>query len=90
MSSKVITSANKYTIFFKNDPKIGARIKALRKIKKMTILDLSRMAGIARSTMGQIEKSSRSISQENLNKLAVALEVDVSEIIGFTTINLAG
>jgi len=68
---------------------VAQLLKAVRKIRKMTILDVSEKSGINRNTIGQIENGN-AINQarlETLSKIAHAIGCDLRiELIPFEKI----
>jgi transcriptional regulator with XRE-family HTH domain len=60
--------------------KIGKRIKEVREIKKMSQKDLAYSADLDRSYIASVENGQRNISIVNLEKIAAALEVTLSEL----------
>lgn len=54
---------------------IGMRIRALRKRRKWTILELSQKTGIGRAMLGFIERGDRRATTENIHALAEAFNV---------------
>ncbi|MHB1664457.1 MAG: helix-turn-helix domain-containing protein [bacterium] len=65
--------------------KIGIKIKKIRLTKKLTQKDLSKLTGINQSHIAKIE-SGGNVAAATLKKLAAGLNVDISELIGGTTI----
>lgn len=61
----------------------GNHLKLLRIEKGMTQEDLAEKAEFSRSYFTEIETGKRNISLINLNKLARALEVSLSELMDF-------
>jgi len=61
---------------------IGLKIAKLRKQKKLTQEDLAGMAEIDRSFLSEIENGHKSLSVETLKKLATALNVKASVLLG--------
>lgn len=59
--------------------KIGARIKTLREQKNMTQKDLSFVANLDRSYIASVESGQRNISIINIEKIARALEINLSK-----------
>ena len=57
---------------------ISAKIKALRKEKKLTLKNLSEKTGLSASFLSQVENSSSSLAITSLKKIADALEEDIS------------
>jgi transcriptional regulator with XRE-family HTH domain len=60
---------------------IGRRIREIREEKKMTQEDLGeKLGGRSKSYISKWERGVKPINLENLQKIAVALEVDVTEL----------
>ncbi|TCS81113.1 helix-turn-helix domain-containing protein [Muricomes intestini] len=59
---------------------IGIRIKELRKAKKLTLAELSGMAGISVSFLSQIENGKSALTVVTLNKIANALCVPMKDL----------
>lgn len=60
--------------------RLGKRIRALRRTRKMTQEDLSYEAKIDYSYLNEIEAGKRNPSVKRINALAKALKVPVSEL----------
>ena len=60
--------------------KFGLRIKHLRGELKMTQEDLADKVGVDRSYMGFLERGEKNPTLKNINKIAVALKVSLSEL----------
>ncbi|QEK13745.1 helix-turn-helix domain-containing protein (plasmid) [Crassaminicella thermophila] len=60
---------------------IGTKIKVLRKEKKFTLKDLAEKTGLSISFISDIEHQRRNPSLENLNKIAKALGIKISELL---------
>lgn len=65
--------------------KIGQRIKNLRELSSMSQKDLAYSADLDRSYIASVENGSRNISIVNIEKIAIALNVNLKEF--FHTIN---
>ncbi len=61
---------------------IGANIKALRLSQKLTLLDLSRKAGITKGYLSKVENSDKAPPISTLIVIARALGVTVSKLLG--------
>ncbi len=61
---------------------IGLRIVALRKMQGLTQEDLAGLAEIDRSFLSEIENGHKNLSVETLHKIAVALKVKPSKLLG--------
>jgi len=59
---------------------IGLRIKELRRQKNMTQEQLAFTAEVDRTYIASVEKGKRNISIVNLEKIAIALGVTLSEL----------
>ena len=59
---------------------LGKRIAHLRKVKKMTQLDLAIESGIAKSYICELEAGKRNPSLSVLERVALALRVSLSEL----------
>jgi transcriptional regulator with XRE-family HTH domain len=57
---------------------IGARLRRLRKERRLTQSDLARQIGIQQSDLSRMEKGEYRVSLDNLFKILGALEVDVA------------
>ena len=60
--------------------RFGMRLRAVRKEKGLSQETLALEAGLDRSYVGGVERGERNISLENIEKLARALGVSVSEL----------
>lgn len=60
--------------------KIGKRIKEIREIAKISQKDLAYTADLDRSYIASVENGQRNISIVNLEKVAKALNVTLSEL----------
>ncbi|MDD5134083.1 MAG: helix-turn-helix transcriptional regulator [Phycisphaerae bacterium] len=60
--------------------KFGHHLKGLRFSKKMTQEDLAEQSGLSRQYIGDVERGTRNISLVNLEKLATAFKITLSEL----------
>jgi transcriptional regulator with XRE-family HTH domain len=60
--------------------KFGLVIKDLRKNKGLSQEELAHKAGFHRTYIGMIERAERNITLANIEKLANALEISISEL----------
>lgn len=60
----------------------GINIKALRKAKDMTSVELAQKSGINQSYLSQIENGKRTSSLDVLDRIAGALNTTVSSLLG--------
>ena len=65
----------------------GLRIKQLRTNKKISQEKLSFATGFHRTYIGMIERGERNISLSNMAVFAKVFEINVSELLDFTSIN---
>ncbi len=61
--------------------KLGKRIKQLRQEKGLSQEALAHLAELDRTYIPSIEKGERNISLEVIQKLAIALEMTISELL---------
>ena len=59
---------------------LGMRIRYLRKQKRMSQLDLALESGINRNYLSDLEKGRRNPTVLVLNKIAIALNIDLSNL----------
>ncbi len=71
---KKITEKNLLIIF-------GQKIKVLRNDRSMSQEDLADSANVHRTYIGMIERGEKNITLITLSRLAVALNIDISEIV---------
>ena len=63
--------------------KIGRRIKYLRELSSMSQKDLAYSADLDRSYIASVENGSRNISIVNIEKIAIALNVNLKEFFDY-------
>lgn len=61
--------------------KFGEKVKDLRKKRGLSQEDLAHKAGFHRTYIGMIERAERNITLVNIQKLANALEVSITEVV---------
>ncbi len=61
---------------------IGRRIRRLRKRQRWTQAELAERADISTSFLGHIERGSRKLSVETLNRIALALNCSADALLG--------
>ena len=59
---------------------LGARVRALRKERRLTLEQASKQAGLARSTLSKIENGQMSPTFDALKKLASGLDISVPQL----------
>ncbi|MEM8778497.1 MAG: helix-turn-helix transcriptional regulator [Cyanobacteria bacterium P01_G01_bin.49] len=57
------------------------RLRQIRRVKGLSQEALAALAGLHRTYVGSIERSERNVSIDNMERLAKALEVDISELL---------
>jgi len=60
------------------DTRIGLRLKAMRKAKGFSLLDLSRASGMSESTLSRVENGQSLISAHHLYQLSRTLGIDIT------------
>lgn len=64
---------------------IGSKVKELRTRKKMTLKDVSEKTGLSTGFLSQLERGLTSIAADSLEKVAAAVDVDLSYFfVGYT------
>jgi len=61
-------------------PRIGEKLRSLRKYRRLTLRALSKRAGYSVSVLSKMENERLGLSYDKLARLAVALEVDMSTL----------
>ena len=57
------------------------RLRQIRQIKGLSQEELADRAGLHRTYVGSVERSERNVSIDNMERLAQALEVDITELL---------
>jgi transcriptional regulator with XRE-family HTH domain len=57
------------------------RLRQIRQIKGLSQEELADMADLHRTYVGSVERSERNVSIDNMERLANALEVDITELL---------
>ena len=57
------------------------RLRQIRQIRGLSQEELADMAGLHRTYVGSVERSERNVSIDNMERLAIALEVDITELL---------
>ncbi len=63
--------------------KLARRIKSLRRKNKFTQDDLSFLANLPRSTIGNLESACSDVTLSKVNKIASAFNLSLSEFLDF-------
>lgn len=66
---------------------IGEKIRDQRKIKGFTQKELSKKANVQHTYLGDVERGTRNISLESLEKILEALDIAPSDLFDFKTVN---
>ena len=62
--------------------RIGRRIKAFRKLKGYTQVELAKKLGISLNVLGAVERGTKKVSEELINQIAETLTIDRKELLG--------
>lgn len=62
--------------------RFGARVRQLRKARKLSQEALALEAGLDRSYLGSIERGDSNVALINIHRIADALQVDARELFG--------
>ena len=60
----------------------GGRIRAFRKLKRIQQVEFAKRIGISATVLGRIERGEKIPTDEQLQKMANELQIDVEELIG--------
>ena len=63
-------------------PRVGAALQALRQAQALSLDELSRRAGVSKSMLSQIERNQANPTVAVVWRLANALRVELSELLG--------
>lgn len=66
----------------------GLRVRQLREKKGISQEQLGFNAGLHRTYIGQIERAEKNITLKNIEKIAKELEVNVSELMDFSKLDI--
>ena len=61
--------------------KFGARVRKFRKKRGLTQEQLAFKANLHRTYIGMIERAEKNITLINIEKIAIALEIEISHLI---------
>lgn len=59
----------------------GQRIKLLRNKTGLSQEELANISGLHRTYIGMIERGEKNITLKNIEKLAISLKIDISELV---------
>lgn len=76
-----------HKMFFNDDMKVGERIRLFRKAKKMTLNELALLADSDVGNLSRLERGMQGYSDNQIRKIAKALEVPVSELFSSQDVN---
>lgn len=62
----------------------GKKVRDLRKERGLSQEQLAHFANVHRTYIGMIERAEKNITLLNIEKIAVALEVEIDELLKFT------
>lgn len=60
----------------------GRRIRAFRKLKRIQQTELAKYIGMSATILGRIERGQKIPSDEQLQKIADVLQIDIQELKG--------
>src|SRR4051794_24818102 len=84
------TSSRRTVAALPDRTSVGARLRELRKLQRLTLQALSQRSGVALSTLSKMELGQVSASYEKLAAVARALAVDVGQLFGPAAAKPAG
>ena len=61
-------------------PALGERLRAIRRLRRRTLNDVAARAGVSESFLSQLERGRTSASVASLQRIAAALEIEVSDL----------
>ena len=56
-------------------------VRKLRKEKNLSQESLADICGLHRTYIGSVERSERNVSIDNMEKIAIALKIDIKELL---------
>jgi transcriptional regulator with XRE-family HTH domain len=59
---------------------LGERLKFIRETRKLTQMDLAKLAGLTQSTIANIEKENKDPSIQTLEKIAESLDIHIATL----------
>jgi transcriptional regulator with XRE-family HTH domain len=64
--------------------KFGEKVRDLRKARGLSQEQLAHIANVHRTYIGMIERAEKNITLLNIEKIAIALDVQIDELLKFT------
>lgn len=61
--------------------RVARNVKLWREQRELSQLSLSKTAGLSRTYLSRVENGVETVSVDNLEKLAIALSVDIMELL---------
>lgn len=62
--------------------RVGANVRRIRKAQKLSQEELAHRAGVDRTYVSQIERAVKNPTVQSLDRIAVALGVPLTELVG--------
>lgn len=62
--------------------RLAKRLRAERAARGLSQEQLADMAGVHRTYLGSVERAERNVSIDNIEQLALALGIDISDLLG--------
>jgi transcriptional regulator with XRE-family HTH domain len=62
--------------------RVGKRIKAFRKLKGYTQVELAKKLGISLNVLGAVERGTKKVPEELINQIAETLNIEKRELLG--------
>ena len=69
-------------------PDLGAKLAEIRQTRKLTLKDLEELTGIPASTLSKVQNQQRTLSFENLVKLARGLRIELSDMFSEQAVDI--
>jgi DNA-binding XRE family transcriptional regulator len=82
----IFTFVVKITLSYTMDKKpillqFGHKVQQIRKTRSLSQEQLAELAGVHRTYIGMIERAEKNITLCNIEKIALALKVDIKELL---------
>ncbi len=62
--------------------RIGTRVKQLRQSRDLSLNDLSRLSGVSKAALSQLESGSSNPRIDTLDSIAIALRLPLGDLLG--------